>query len=138
LLQTEEPYWLEEAYDSAIAVTDTGLVQRNIGIAGKLASMLYFSLDIRGRCLDIAGGYGMLVRLMRDFGFDFYWEDKYCDNILAQGFEASNLDNDFDAVTAFEVLEHVHDPVGFVKEVMGRKDLPVVLNARPVCQLGTG
>ena len=71
LIQTEEPYWLDEAYDDAIALTDTGLVQRNIMLASKTAAALYFSLNIKGKCLDIAGGYGMLVRLMREFGFDF-------------------------------------------------------------------
>ena len=29
LLQTEEPYWLDEAYDQAIAATDTGILRRN-------------------------------------------------------------------------------------------------------------
>jgi len=118
LLQTEEPYWLDEAYTDAIAVTDTGLVQRNIILASKLSSALYFGLDINGKCLDIAGGYGMLVRLMRDFGFDFYWEDKFCKNILAKGFEVADNKDGFDALTAFEVLEHIHDPVTFVKESM--------------------
>ena len=44
LLQTEEPYWLDESYNDAIAVTDTGLVQRNISLASKLASALHFVL----------------------------------------------------------------------------------------------
>ena len=118
LLQTEEPYWLNESYNDPIAITDTGLVQRNISLASKLATALYFGLDIKGRCLDIAGGYGMLVRLMRDFGFDFYWEDKYCSNIFAKGFEVTKSENGFEVITAFEVMEHIQDPVVFVKEAM--------------------
>ncbi len=118
LLQTETPYWLDEAYDDAIAITDTGLVQRNISLASQLAVALYFGFDIKGRCLDIAGGYGMLVRLMRDYGFDFYWDDKYCANVLAKGFEVGDSDAEFDAITAFEVMEHVPDPVKFVEEAI--------------------
>ena len=137
LLQTEEPYWLEEAYDDAIAVTDTGLVQRNISLAIKLAAALYFIFNIKGRCLDIAGGYGMLVRLMRDFGFDFYWEDKYCDNILSKGFEATDLEGDFDAITAFEVMEHVHDPIGFVKEAMERNGSRTFIFSTQLYDFGT-
>ena len=28
-LQTEEPFWLKEAYESAIGITDTGIIKRN-------------------------------------------------------------------------------------------------------------
>lgn len=77
-LRIVNPHWLEEAYSGAIAATDTGLVARNIDVARKLAVFLYFVLPGRGagRFLDVAGGYGMLTRLMRDYGFDFYWSDK--------------------------------------------------------------
>lgn len=117
-LQTEEPYWLEEAYNSAIADADTGLVARNIAISKKLACILYSFFDKNGKYLDMAGGYGMLTRLMRDIGFDFYWSDLYCENILAKGFEASITTNQFCAITAFEVLEHVYEPIEFIQKSM--------------------
>ena len=69
-------------------VADTGLVMRNLDIAKKLATLLYFGFDPRARYVDVAGGYGMLTRLMRDDGFDFHWDDKFCANLLARGFEA--------------------------------------------------
>jgi len=118
LLQTETPYWLDEAYKDPIAASDTGLIQRNFSLAAKLATLLYFCLERKGAYLDVAGGYGMLVRLMRDIGFDFFWSDKHCENILARGFESAAAGRGFSALTAFEVLEHVEDPVGFVADLL--------------------
>lgn len=123
-LRAHEPHWLDEAYSSAIAVADTGLVMRNISLACKLAGVLYWVAGERGegRYLDAAGGYGMLTRLMRDLGFDFYWNDKYCDNLLAVGFEYNQAQGACRAVTAMEVLEHLADPAAFIEEALAHSE----------------
>lgn len=119
-LRAHEPHWLKEAYSSAVTAADTGLVARNIALAGKVAGVLYWALGERGqgRYLDAAGGYGMLTRLMRDWGFDFYWADEYCENLLARGFEYGERQRGCRAVTAMEVMEHLTDPLAFVDEVL--------------------
>jgi hypothetical protein len=122
LIQTEQPYWLDEAYRSAIADADTGLVSRNLEIAKKLAGLLYFCFDPAAQYLEAAGGYGLLTRLMRDRGVDFRWHDPWCENIFARGFEWDPVKGTAEggAVTAFEVLEHVLNPVDFIKNALAQ------------------
>lgn len=118
-LRARNPTWLVEAYSSAIANADTGLVMRNIAISIKLSSILYWAFGERGlgRYLDFAGGYGMLTRLMRDNGFNFYWQDKFCKNLLAIGFDFNIHSDVCSVVTAFEVIEHLENPNVLLDEV---------------------
>lgn len=118
-LQTEEPHWLKEAYERPINLSDTGIMNRNINFSKLTATLLYnfFSNDSKG--IDYAGGYGIFTRLMRDIGFDFYWQDKYTTNLLAQGFEDDASQN-FDILTAFEVFEHLIEPKQELENMLTR------------------
>jgi len=107
--QTEPPFWLEQAYASAINDVDTGLLARNQLNARRVIMTLCALGRLNGRVVDHAGGYGILVRLLRDVGVDARWRDKYCDNLLARGFEAD--DREADLLTAFEVFEHFEHPL---------------------------
>lgn len=119
VLQTEEPHWLDEAYESPVASADTGVMVRNLHLAQVTSLILFFLFDRHGRFLDAAGGYGIFTRLMRDLGFDFYWSDKYCPNLTARGFEVQQGGRGpYTAVTAFEVMEHLVDPVEFVADLL--------------------
>lgn len=107
-LQTERPYWLEEAYSSPINEGDTGIMMRNQLNAKIVTSTMLMLGKLNGCIVDCAGGYGILVRLLRDFGVNALWSDRYCENILARGFEYSGQQADL--VTAFEAFEHFVDP----------------------------
>ena len=84
-LQTEEPYWLNEAYKYPINIYDTGYMFRNIYYSKRLTILLSVMFSKNGSFLDYAGGYGVFVRLMRDNGFDFY------NNLLTQN-QINNLE----------------------------------------------
>lgn len=115
LLFTETPFWLEEAYSSAISKTDTGVIRRNLVTSIQVPILLYcIGLDLKnGIFLDYAGGGGILVRLLRDFGMNYYWNDKFCVNWVANGFEGAPSQK-YDAVTSFESFEHFIDPINEV------------------------
>src|SRR5688572_28604301 len=70
LIQTELPYWLEEAYSQAISQLDTGAMHRN-HMASRLTAAVVRLAGIEGPFLDYGGGHGVFVRMMRDLGFDF-------------------------------------------------------------------
>ena len=120
-----DPDWLDEAYSDAISVLDVGLLERCQQLANVTAAVLAGQRVRAGRCLDFAGGYGTLTRLMRDRGYGFHHHDPFCDNVFARGFD-SDLDGRFDLVTAFEVLEHLEDPVRTLLPVVATTDLLLV------------
>ncbi len=107
--ETQTPHWLDEAYGDAINDSDTGILVRNLDNARRVLTTLFALKQLNGRVLDYAGGYGILVRLLRDLGVDAYWSDKHCANLLAKGFE--HREGRYSLVTAFEVFEHLENPV---------------------------
>ena len=148
-LQTETPYWLEEAYAAPIVNSDVGIVQRNLQLAMAVQALIFglpgdisprplplfcFKLLEKlkasrvlhrllgrylalikppqiGPCLDYGGGYGLMVRLLRDAGIEAYWQDPHSPNLFARGFEREKAGCvRFQLVTAFEVWEHLAEP----------------------------
>ncbi len=73
--------------------------------------------DAKSKFLDFGSGYGLFVRLMRDYGFNFYWYDRYCENLFADGFEA-DMSEHYDLVTAFEVFEHMEHPIEEIEKIL--------------------
>ena len=54
--------------------------------------------------------YGIFVSMIRDKGFEFYWQDDFCENIFAERFVA-DMNSNYDTITAFEVVEHLPEPL---------------------------
>ena len=77
-LQTEAPYWLDEAYSAAGTGLDTGACQRSL----QYALIMSAALELVGfrrdcECLDYGAGLGLYARMMRDRGWNYLAYDKY-------------------------------------------------------------
>lgn len=124
-VQTDPPHWLEEAYDDAISAIDTGLLGRALSLAPRVESVIRRAHPPDGRFLDYGGGSGVFVRHMRDRGFRFYRYDPHARPVFSRYFDLGDLspaERHFELVTAFEVLEHLPDPVGEVATMLGFAD----------------
>ena len=109
-IQTERPYWLEEAQSQAIGIYDVGMISRNERFARIADRVLKFVYPRAFHCLDYGGGYGMFTRMMRDRGHHFLHRDQRYENLFAPGLEAAPSAKGFDFLTAFEVFEHFAEP----------------------------
>ena len=113
-----EPDWLEEAYTRPITSRDIGMVDRNVRFSKTARSVIEGYFDGKGRFLDYGGGPGLFTRLMRDAGYEFFWYDRHCQNLYADGFAADISSGErYELVTAAEVFEHLPDPLATVQEM---------------------
>jgi hypothetical protein len=123
-LQTEPPYWLDEAYrNSNLTNLDTGAAQRNIqNLAACLVITKLYKLK---NVIDIGGSDGLLCRLLRDYDINCYAKDKYAQPKYAQGFTEQDFETP-DLIIGFEVLEHLPNP---------KVDLEDLFNYKPALLL---
>ena len=127
-IQTEEPYWLDEAYSlGAISVLDVGIMSRNLLLISKTEKILFklFPDFTNFSAVDYGGGHGIFVRMMRDKGFNFYRQDLHADNLYARYFDIKNLpaNHKFNILTAFEVFEHLPNPMEEIRKMFNYSDM---------------
>jgi hypothetical protein len=122
-IQTGDAFWLKEAYENVITQLDIGLVSRNLYLKNRLPGILMNCFPDAKTMLDYGGGYGLLVRMMRDEGFNFYRQDIYCENLFARYFDISDAPvSKFDVLTAFEVFEHLENPLDEIAKMFSLAD----------------
>lgn len=118
-----DPHWLAESYASAITALDIGLLKRNLELREVVSALIRTYFDPAGKFLDYGGGYGVLVRLLRDRGFDFFRQDVYAENLFAKSFDLENAGTTrFELLTAFEVFEHLQNPAEELEKMLQYSD----------------
>lgn len=113
-LQTEEPFWLSEAYASNIADDDTGAVDRNLTNIANVA--VFCKLLEVLTCLDYGASDGILVRSLRDFGIDAYGFERHASLKYARRYRHGQL-REYDLLCAFEVIEHFDNPAYEIEQM---------------------
>ncbi len=122
-LSPPDPVWLPESYASAITALDIGLLKRNLELKEVVTAIVRTYFDPSAKFVDYGGGYGVLVRLLRDRGLDFYRQDIYAENLFAKNFDQADAGVErFELLTAFEVFEHLENPVAEVEKMLQLSD----------------
>jgi hypothetical protein len=89
----------------------------NRGVVWTIAALV---LRSKGPFLDFGGGDGLFARMMRDVGIEFWSEDKYLPNTRCDLRLVGPVPSAFEAVTLFEVFEHLSDPFSTFETVFER------------------
>lgn len=113
--------WLEEAYASAIHDADIGLLRRARRYSALATAVITFEGLKGGRFLDWAGGYGVFTQVMRDKGFNYWQHDDFAAPVFAREFHDEG--GNYDLVSAFEVFEHLAEPLASLAHLAERTSL---------------
>lgn len=108
-LQTEKPYWLDEAYQPINEQLDTGQFIRclhNAAFVSAICTHLHLNHQ---PLIDYGCGSGLTARILRDVGFNAYGYDAYSTPRLLMGFQRTSLEG-AQVINLCEVAEHFPDP----------------------------
>lgn len=114
-LQISRVTWLDEAYVGTGDDIDTGSVQRSFLTVMLVRALRQGAFLATGAgALDYGAGLGLLVRLLRDEGFNAWGFDKYRKMHEADAFQIKHdgYQGTLDILVLIEVLEHLVDPFG--------------------------
>ena len=119
-VQTETPFWLEESYSNPMTSYDLGGISRPTLNSLLTKALLTVFFDENKPALDFGGGYGVFTRWMRDIGYNFWHYDAHAPNLFAQGFaiDMAATAQHFELATAFEVFEHLPQPVQTLGQIL--------------------
>lgn len=116
----EDPHWLEDSFSSRLHKMDVGSVDRCWLVSQFLLGLLRTSRSRREwRVLDIGGGDGLLVRLLRDAGIHAQFSDPHTVPIYDVG-PVVAVNDHFDLGVMSEVALHFTDPLEMFRSVLSK------------------
>ena len=130
--QTENPYWLDEAYNKANEQNlDIGAIQRNLhNVSACYVIAKLFGLK---NVIDFGGGEGLLCRMLRDYGANCYVIDKYREPTYGKGFTKPDFESP-DLLLAFELLEHFPNPKSDLEELFNYNPKVLMFSTEIYCK----
>jgi len=115
-LQTEEPYWLDEAYTADVPEEDAAYLSRNLEVARHVKLMLHlFGVPKSATVVDFGGGLGIVARLLAESGWTTFVHDKFTTSPFP-GMKWTGTER-ADFILASEVFEHLPNPAQDLEEV---------------------
>ncbi len=127
-LETEQPYWLDISYARELMGygIDTATRCMNLEAWVTYVALLWGKRPWDTRIIDYGSGPGLLVRMLRDVGFQAFAYDPYTPGMLAGGFEG-DIAAKHDILVAIETWEHFVEPTKELDQMFGPgHDLVVV------------
>ncbi|OAI31551.1 hypothetical protein A1351_21400 [Methylosinus sp. R-45379] len=129
-MQTEVPYWLEEAYKIPGVHIDVGIASRTLRNWIGLALLFDdIGLDCSANVIDYGGAPGLLARLMRDYGYNMRAYDKYAPVTFTNYFITPQPYTEMpEIITAFEVFEHFANPMAELEQLVSAKPYMIIFS----------
>ena len=117
-LETEQPYWLDIAYAKELMGYgyDTATRCMNLTAWVSYLALVFLKRPWTTRVLDYGSGPGLLVRMLRDVGFEAVAYDPYTPGMLAAGF-AGDITKRHDMLLAIETFEHFVEPAREIEQI---------------------
>jgi hypothetical protein len=111
-IQTERPYWLDEAYAIPGVHIDVGGASRTVKNWSGVSTLLgRLAFPREAFAVDFGAATGLFGRLMRDVGYNFHSYDKYARPAFTSYYNIETPDlGQPKLITAFEVFEHLPEP----------------------------